>query len=259
MTRLKLTLAYVGTRYHGWQTQARPGGADTRTVQSCIEAAISRITGRPCRVHGSGRTDSGVHALGQVAHCDVPEDKARVDWLRALNALLPDDVSVLSVESAAEDFHARYDVRAKVYAYSLWLSRRYVFPQRRPFVWVVGELDLAAMDRAATLFVGEHDFAAFQNVGTTVASTVREVQVVTRDWAPPPFGLAGGEALELVWSFQADGFLKQMVRNLVGCLVAVGRGQLAAEAFSDLLVGRDRTLAPATAPARGLCLCRVIY
>lgn len=260
VVRLKLVLAYTGARFKGWQIQARKRGAPERTVQGVVEEALSRIAGAPLRVYGAGRTDAGVHALGQTAHVDAPV-KPHVDWAKALNGLLPKDVAVLDVEEASRDFHARFSAKSKIYTYSLWLTRRYVLPQRRAFVWPVEGLDLAAMDEAATRFVGEHDFAAFQNVGTEVSSTVRTVSYFGRAAEHPGFDAAciGGGPQELVYSIQADGFLKQMVRNIMGCLVAVGRGKLAPHQVDALLQGKDRTLAPPTAPPQGLTMARVLY
>ncbi|MBN2139662.1 MAG: tRNA pseudouridine(38-40) synthase TruA [Desulfovibrionaceae bacterium] len=246
MVRLKLVLAYDGAGFCGWQYQK---GA--RTVQDELERAASRITGRAVRVHGAGRTDSGVHALGQVAHLDVPASLAHIPWARALNGLLPRDLSVVSAGPVGPDFHARFDARSKTYSYTLWTEPEYVYPQRRGYVWACGPLDLAAMDAAAAHFPGRRDFKAFQNAGTEVRSTVRTVMDLSR--SPGWFGP------EVVWRITADGFLKQMARNIVGCLVACGKGKVPPDSVRSLLDEKDRTLAPGTAPARGLCLERVDY
>jgi tRNA pseudouridine38-40 synthase len=251
MTRLRLTVAYDGTHFCGWQLQA-PGLG--RTVQGCLEEALARLCGGPVRVHGAGRTDAGVHALAQTAHVDVPDDRLDLPWQRALTALLPRDVAVIQVTPAAPDFHARFWARGKTYAYTLWTRPDYLLPWRRPYVWNVGRhgpLDTAAMDAAARLLVGEHDFAAFRNAGSSVAGTVRRVTAVTRHPGP--------DGLETVWRFSAPGFLKQMVRNMMGALVAVGHGRITPEAIGRLLAGGARAQAPATAPASGLCLERVHY
>jgi len=248
MARLKLVLAYDGTAFNGWQLQA---GSGQRTVQGCLEQALARICAAPVRAHGSGRTDSGVHALGQVVHADIPEERVDVPWQRSLNAILPDDISVLHAALAAPDFHARYSALSKTYTYSLWPESRYDIPQRRNFVWSTGTLDFAAMDEAAKHLVGEHDFASFQNVGTPVKSTVRTVTLIARE----P-GLFPGEE---VWRFEADGFLKQMVRNMVGLLVEVGRGRFAPADVRAILEGCDRKAAFPTAPPQGLTLAAVRY
>ncbi|MBU1248015.1 MAG: tRNA pseudouridine(38-40) synthase TruA [Proteobacteria bacterium] len=246
MGRIKLTLAYEGTDYAGWQLQ--PG---IRTVQGELEKAFFSITGEQVRVHGSGRTDAGVHALGQVAHFTAPATRSPIPWAKALNVNLPLDVRVLRAEDVADDFHARYSAQSKTYAYSLWCDRDRQLPQRRRFVWVCGEVDLEAMDKAARLLLGEHDFAAFQNKGTVVKTTIRTMHSICR--------VPGLHSEEWVWRFTACGFLKQMVRNIMGCLVAVGRGKIQAEQVGDILRGLRREAAPPTAPAHGLCLERVVY
>lgn len=248
MPRLKLVLAYDGTGFNGWQIQA---GSGQRTVQGCLEEALTRICNAPVRAHGSGRTDSGVHALAQTVHADIPENRTDMPWQRALNAVLPDDVSVLHASLAADDFHARYSALSKTYTYSLWPESRYDIPQRRNFVWATGALDFEAMDAAARHYVGEHDFKAFQNVGTPVKSTVRTVTLAARE----P-GLFPGE---VCWRFEADGFLKQMVRNLVGLLVEIGRGRFAPDDIPGIIRGRDRKIAFVTAPPQGLTLAAVRY
>ncbi len=245
MIRLRATVAYDGTDFCGWQIQD-----GQRTVQGEFEAAVSRIMDAPIRVHGSGRTDSGVHAMGQTAHFDIPGERKDVPWRRALNAILPRDVSVLDIREAAPDFHSRFSALSKTYSYTLWLEREFIHPRRRFFVWDCGPLDLAAMDRAAQEFMGSHDFKSFQNAGTPVRDTVRTILDFSRSSASGP---------EVVWTVRADGFLKQMVRNMVGCLVEAGRGKVSPESVRSILDERDRSAAPATAPARGLCLERVHY
>ncbi len=246
MPRIRLTVAYVGTRYLGWQIQGR--GA---TIQGTLEEKLSRICEELVRVHGSGRTDSGVHALGQVAHFDAPDSKARIPWQKALNSMLPDDIAILDAREAEPGFHARFSVRSKRYAYTLWTEPDFTLPQRAPFVWPVRNLDLMAMDRAAAFLAGTHDFAAFQNAGTEVKGTVRTLEPIRRE--------SGLHPCEWVFRFQADGFLKQMVRNLMGLLVEVGRGGMSPEDARAVLESRDRRLAPATAPPQGLTLEEVIY
>jgi len=198
------------------------------------------------RAHGASRTDSGVHALCQVAHADVPASRAGLPWRRALNASLPRDMTVLSVEGVPKGFHALRCSTSKTYTYTLWHERHYLLPQRRPFVWAVGPLDLQAMEEAAREFIGTHDFAAFRNMGTVVTNTVRRVDAITR--------VSGLTPHETAWVVTGPGFLKQMVRNIMGCLVEVGRGKANAQTVRFLLSTMERSLAPATAPAQGLCL-----
>lgn len=262
MTRLKLTVAYVGTAYAGWQIQSAGQGAST--IQQELERALERIAGFPVRVHGAGRTDSGVHAEGQTAHADVPDKP--VDWLRALNAALPRDIRVLAVEAVSPEFHARYNATGKLYAYSLFCGHGPVPPRLAPFVWAVPSLDIAdtasaeAMCAAAEILVGRHDFASFQNAGTPVADTVREIWSIHReDGHAGPF-LCPPEWPVRTWYFYGNGFLKQMVRNLVGVLVQVGRGKACPRDVAVWLAAGDRRAVPSpTAPAAGLTLMRVEY
>lgn len=244
--RIRLTLAYEGTDFCGWQLQPRD-----RTVQGEVEKALRRILGVSTRVHGSGRTDSGVHALCQVCHFDCDDGRGRFPWRRSLNAVMPEDVRVIDAEEVPDDFHARYGVREKTYEYALWHEREFCLPQRRRFVWMCGPVDFVRMEAAAAVMVGEHDFAAFQNVGTDINSTVRTVTGIGRHPGPTIY--------ESVWRFTANGFLKQMVRNMMGCLVACGRGKIGVSDVRTILESGDRTTAPATAPPAGLTLVHVEY
>jgi len=246
MVRLRLTLAYDGTRFHGWQLQA-----GDRTVQGVLEEALAALAGRPVRAIGSGRTDAGVHALGQVAHADVPASRTGLPWRKALNALLPRDVAVVAADIAQPGFHARFSAVRKTYVYTLWTEREFVYPHRRPYVWACGPVDEAAMRAAALECLGRRDFAAVQNTGTDVKSTVRTLL----DVSPSP----GQTPFETCWRFTADGFLKQMARNLMGCLAAAGKGKVSPADIRSLLLDRDRTRTPATAPAKGLRLESVEY
>ncbi|WMW67033.1 tRNA pseudouridine synthase A [Nitratidesulfovibrio liaohensis] len=277
MARLALTVSYVGTRLAGWQIQARTDRPQPCTVQGELERIAERIVGAPVRLHGAGRTDSGVHAEAQVAHMDVPDHRANLDWQRAFNAGLPDDIAVAAVVRVPDGFHARFDARGKTYTYRLWPERRWTPPRLAPFAWATGPLDLEAMDAAAAHLHGMHDFASFQNTGTDIVTTIRTVTGVARRHegeAPVQPALPGAQPLAgsdeavnamagdlrvIAWDFEADGFLKQMVRNMMGLLVAVGRGKLHPDAVPAILAARDRKVAPATAPAHGLTLTKVHY
>lgn len=246
MPRIRLTVAYVGTKYHGWQIQKN--GA---SIQEILEEKLARICEEHLRVHGSGRTDSGVHALGQVAHFDAPASKARIPWQKALNSMLPDDIAILDAQEVSPEFHARFSARSKRYAYTLWTEPDFTLPQRAPFVWPVRDLDFEAMDSAAALLAGTHDFAAFQNAGTEIKGTVRTLEPIVRS--------PGQHPAEWIFRFQADGFLKQMVRNLMGLLVEIGRGGMSPQNARAILDSLDRRLSPATAPPQGLTLEEVMY
>ena len=253
--RLKLTLAYVGTHYRGWQIQAWKDRPHPPTVQAELEKAVSYVAGVPTHVQGAGRTDSGVHADGQVAHCDVPEAKAGLDWQRALNTRLPRDIRVMDARLAADDFDACFSVVRKAYTYRLWLDMRCTPPRLHPFVWTCGPLDLARLDAAIPHLLGTHDFRSLQNAGTDIKTTVRTVYAIERT----PAGDLPPECRELSLRFESNGFLKQMVRNMTGLLVACGRGKFDPEAVPALLEARDRRLAPVTAPPQGLTLSRIWY
>lgn len=272
MPRLKLTLAYVGTHYHGWQIQAWKDRPHPPTVQAEVERAVNAVaarggTGEIIHVQGAGRTDSGVHADGQVAHCDIPDHRAGIDWRRALNTLLPRDIRVVDARLVPDGFDACFSAVRKAYTYRLWLDPRFTPPKLFPFVWGCGPLDTARMAAAIPPLLGTHDFRSFQNSGTDIRTTVRTLFSLTlRRGSDPPLESDDGDgpawdggSPEVTLRFEADGFLKQMVRNLTGLLVACGKGKFDPEDVPALLEARDRRRAPVTAPSRGLTLSRVWY
>lgn len=244
MRRLKLLLEYSGTRYHGWQRQP-----NAVTVQGTLEACLARITHGPVRLHAAGRTDAGVHALGQVAHFDTASTIAVAALVRGVNSLLPDDIVVRRADEVPADFHARYSARRKTYAY---IVHNHPLPSalRAPYAWHVPQsLDLPAMRRAARVLVGYHDFSAFRAASCTARSPWRRLFSLRL--------LRHAERLTFVLC--ADGFLQHMARNVVGTLVAIGRGQIAADAMPAILHAGQRQQAGPTAPAHGLFLVRVVY
>jgi len=251
--RIKLTIAYVGTNYKGWQIQEKANAPST--IQGELEKIVSPIIGNLVRIHGSGRTDAGVHADAQVAHMDIPAEKANLDWSRIFNTNLPNDIRVLNIEKASANFHARFDAQKKAYTYQLWTKRLTVPPRIYPFVWDCGELDLDSIKEGASYLMGSHNYSSFQNSGTNIQDTVRCVETISfldnECISPNPYNLA--------IRFEANGFLKQMVRNMVGLLVAVGQGKLKPVQIKDILLACDRCTAPMTAPARGLTLREVFY
>lgn len=247
MARLKLLLAYVGTNYHGWQTQIRTDKI-VPTVQTEMEKAIAKIIGYHTHVHGAGRTDAGVHAAGQVAHVDVPE-LPKMNWQLAINTNLPPDIRVVEVEAVADTFHAQHMAKGKQYAYRLWLDKSYTPPWLYPFVWPVGPLNLEAMLEAKQYLIGTHNFESFKNAGTNLLSHVRTLDKI---WVE-------SEEKEQIWYFEADGFLKQMVRNLMGLLVAIGQKKLQPEQIPSILEAKNRRIAPRTARPYGLILKKVYY
>jgi tRNA pseudouridine38-40 synthase len=240
----KMTLEYEGTRFVGWQRQAR--GA---TVQQVLEEALEQITTRPVTVAGSGRTDAGVHARGQVASFRSPTHLTPRRLLCALNAILPDDIAVLSLEETDSEFHARFSAHGKTYRYEILNS-----PRRRVFSRTTHHrdarpLDVEAMRAAAVRLVGRHDFAAFTCSGGTPASTVRTLRRLDV--------IRTGETFQI--EVEGDGFLYKMVRSIVGTLLEVGRGERTPQEVSDVLSSGDRTRAGPSAPARGLTLVSVDY
>lgn len=252
MRNLKLTLAYDGTRFVGWQRQS-----EGESIQGLLEAALSRFEGAPVVVHGAGRTDAGVHALGQVASAQVTCTHDTASITRGLNAQLPLDIRVTRVEEVAADFHARFSATTKTYRYLLRTSA-VSNPFERMYVWHLSEtLDLEAMRHASACLVGTHDFSAFQSTGSepgTSVRTIRRSELVT--W--PDWFERDTPAL-LAYEIEGDGFLRHMVRAIVGTLVAIGRGWRTSSSMVALLGGAARADAGATAPAHGLFLVRVDY
>lgn len=260
MPRLKLTVAYEGTRYAGWQLQAVHGGTGPCTIQGELERCVASLVGNRIPVHGSGRTDAGVHAEGQVCHLDVPEHATRIDWKKALNVQLPADVRVLDFAWVSPDFHSRKDALAKRYVYSLWNHRDRAVPRIQAFVWSCPELDLGRMREAFPLLEGTKDFASFRNSGGNDGDSVRTLFSVhcqsgmLASLVCPP----GWPVTSFV--FEGDGFLKQMVRNLMGLLVWIGQGKIGPEAIPAIFEARERQALPSpSAPAKGLTLSEVRY
>lgn len=245
MYNYKLTIQYDGTRYRGWQVQ----GNTDQTIQGKLEGVLSRLTGQPVEVHGSGRTDAGVHALGQVANVKMPRPVEPSELLGELNRYLPADIGVIAAEPAPERFHARLNARSKTYRYRIWnsaipnvLERSYLYALPEP-------LDVAAMERAAADLVGTHDFRSFCGLKRFKKSTVRTITdiAITQDGA------------EVRLEFTGNGFLMRMVRILAGTLVEVGLGQQEADSMPAVLAAQDRAAAGPALPAQGLALVRVEY
>jgi tRNA pseudouridine38-40 synthase len=244
LRNLKLTLAYDGTRFVGWQRQA-----DGESVQGLLEDALARFEGAPVTVHGAGRTDAGVHALGQVASVTVTCTHDVATLTRALNAQLPADVRVLGVDEMPADFHARFNARSKTYRYQI-RHGRIADPFERAYVWHMPErLDVDGMIAAAVTLVGTHDFVAFQSIGTPTRDSVR---TVTQSALVDADG-------RMTYEISGDGFLRHMVRAIVGTLVEIGRGFREPSSMALLLRGSARGDAGPTAPPQGLFLVRVDY
>jgi len=241
----KLVLRYDGTEYHGWQLQR-----NARTIQGVLEEAIERVLGKKARVHASGRTDAGVHALMQVVHFKAETDTSPDELKTRLNETLPGDIRVLSAEEMPLSFHSRYDVVAKVYRYSI-LNCRIAGRHRAKSVYVFAlRLDVEKMRRAAAYLVGTHDFSSFGvNPGRKVDDPTRTIKRIEMTQ----------QGHYVFIDVEADGFLYKMVRSIVGTLTKVGVGKIEPEDVPGILESRNRCRAGATVPPHGLCLVEVKY
>ncbi len=244
MRNLRLDICYDGTRYRGWQRL--PGKDDT--IQGKLETTLSRILGEPIEISGSGRTDAGVHARGQVANFHCESTLPAQEILAQLRRYLPEDIGIYSCRDVSPRFHARLNAKEKTYLYRIWYSeapcvfdRRYVTVQRE-------DLDLEAMNKAAALLQGEHDFSAFCGNAKMKKSTVRFLRSIE----------IRQDDREIRMYFTGNGFLHNMVRILVGTLVEAGRGERSPESIEELFGGK-RAEAGFLAPAQGLCLEEVMY
>jgi tRNA pseudouridine38-40 synthase len=242
MQNYKLVLCYDGTDYYGWQRQPR-----RKTIQGTIEEAIARLAGKSVSVTGAGRTDAGVHAQGQVANVKVALRLSASEFHKALNALLPADIRVTGLEPAPPEFHARRDAAGKIYQYRICTARfispfdfRYALHWPHP-------LNVRRMREAAALFVREDDFSGFSS-----NRDLYPVRTVTRSELHR-------RAEEITYTIEANGFLRYMVRTIVGTLLEVGRGRIEPAAVEAVFREKKRTLASPTAPAKGLCLLKVLY
>jgi tRNA pseudouridine38-40 synthase len=241
----KITIEYDGTGYHGWQRQK-----NDRTIQEEIEKAILTVTGQQVSLTGSGRTDAGVHACAQVANfiCETHLGAQAISG--GLNSLTDDDIVIAECKEIEESFHARYDVKSKAYVYKI-LNRPNPAAVGRQYAWHIRqELNRENMRAAITHLIGSHDFKAFEGAGSPRSHTIRNVFKAD---------LIEEQEDRMAFEIEADGFLRFMVRNIVGTLVDVGLGKISPDEFRHILKSRDRSLAAATAPAHGLFLKNVVY
>jgi len=242
MQNYKIVLSYDGTDYSGWQRQPK-----RRTIQGTLEGVLAGITQRNISVVGAGRTDAGVHALGQAAHFKAAVRMSEAEFRKALNALLPDDIRVVDLHEVTAEFHARRDAKSKTYQYRIWNA-----PEISPFLFryalhVPYPLSLRPMRLAAELFEREDDFSAF--------SSNRELNPrrrVTRS-------ALSRRGKEIIYTIEGSGFLRYMVRTIVGTLLEIGRGRFAPDDIEELFENGTRTLASPTAPAKGLSLLKIVY
>ena len=248
MRRLKIKVAYDGTNFHGWQVQ--PGLV---TIQGELERILGEMEGKPVKVHGSGRTDAGVHALEQVAAFSFENPIPPANLRRAVNRLLPPAIRIVEAREVHAGFHPRFDARARRYRYTLY-NRPLRSPLASRYAWQVWpELDLAVLQAASATLLGRHNFAAFGSpAAERGGSTFRTVSLAEWHTAPGPAGW-------LTFDIQAESFLFRMVRSLVGALKRAGSGELTTAQFEAILASGDRAQCPPIAPPQGLCLMEVLY
>lgn len=242
--RVRITIEYDGTNYAGWQTQK-----NAVTVQETIETAIFEATGETVRITGAGRTDAGVHALGQVAHFDITMPIPAEKLSYVLNLVLPEDIRVRESIGVQEEFHARRDAKAKHYRYAIYNAPHASALYRNMTAHVRQPLDVEKMKVAANFLVGQHDFAAFQATGSNLKGTVRTI-----------YSLQVTQIAENIYiDITGNGFLYNMVRIIAGTLIEIGKGQKQPGDMATILAGVERKYAGATAPARGLTMMSVYY
>jgi len=251
MTPFKITVAYDGTDFNGWQRQ--PEGT---SIQALIEDALRELDGREVTVTGAGRTDAGVHALAQVAAFSLERAIEPDALVRAVNVRLPESIRVLMANPVEASFHPRFGAKTKRYRYRIW-NADVLSPFERRYAWhIIDRLDVDAMHAAAQLLVGTHDFAAFCGTGSDAATTTRTVVSASLRIAEC---VVRNDAALLEYDVCGEGFLRYMVRNIVGSLVDVGRGRFPASWLGEVLASCDRTKAGRTAPPHGLFLVGVNY
>lgn len=245
MKNIKLVVEYDGAQYYGWQRQT-----GQQSIQQTLEEKIKLITKEDVTVIGSGRTDTGVHAINQIAHFNMVGDISDANLLHALNCVLPNDIVIKQLEEVHISFHARFDVKSKKYIYQIWNSQSNTAINRQYYWYIRKELDLENMRRAAGHLIGTHDFSAFCGAGSKVKDYIRTVIEVQ---------IEKDHQGKVFITISADGFLRHMVRNIVGTLADVGKRKISPEQFKTIFASKDRRQAGMTAPAHGLFLAEVNY
>ena len=242
---IRFIVQYDGTRYKGWQKQVRT----TETIQGKLEQAITKVVGETVQVLGAGRTDAGVHSMGQIANVRLTSNVIVSDWEKQVNDALPSDIVIISSQEVSNNFHSRFNAKAKTYVYRMRIgSQKDVFHRR--FIWQYGQvLDIEKMKEAATLLIGTHDFKGFTSNKKSKMSTVRTISAIQIEKAKDI----------LTFSVTGDGFLTNMVRIIVGTLVEVGEGKKQTDSIMQVLKSKDRFYAGFTAPPEGLTLKKVYY
>lgn len=244
MSNLRLTIEYDGEDFQGWQKQSA-----APTVQEHIEHILSGLHQKPIKVFGASRTDSGVHAKAQVAHFISEKNLGPYQWMAILNNSLPNTIRVTEICEMPEDFHAQKNIRSKIYEYRI-LNRPFASAIDRRVHWYPKELDWAAIEAAMPYFIGQHDFQSFKASNSSAKTSVRTIY---------SFKLYRETADIYRFEIEGSGFLKQMIRNIIGTLILVGKGKLSGDAIPGIILSCDRTKAGPTAPPEGLTLVRVNY
>ncbi|MCD6353443.1 MAG: tRNA pseudouridine(38-40) synthase TruA [Proteobacteria bacterium] len=244
MHNLKFAVEYDGTNYSGWQSQK-----NAPTIQDALEICLSRILNHKVRLIGSGRTDSGVHALGQVANFKTDSSISLSSLLRGANSLLPKDILIKKIERVDDRFHARFSAKSRLYEYHIWNTSQPSVFHRNYSWWIRERLDVKQMEICAHHLIGRHDFSSFQGADHEKVFPEREVVMVE----------FRQKELELIFLIQANAFLRHMVRNIIGTLVEAGREKISPDNFAKIFSARDRSKAGITAPAQGLFLKKVYY
>ena len=252
MRNIKLTIKYDGTDYKGWQVQkikSKKAKVKRRTIQEAIEKALKRIIREEVSLIGSGRTDAGVHALGQAANFKTNSEKPLELIQRGVNAVLPDDIVIKDLSEVDLNFHSRFDVKSKIYRYSL-LNRSYRSVFERRYTHLVGyNLDIGLMKKEISCLIGRHNFKAFQAADKKKKASIKSIKSIKIQKKKDSMFI----------DFEADGFLYMMIRNIVGTLIEIGRGKFKKGSMKKILKAKDRRLAGPTVPACGLCLLKVNY
>ena len=265
---IRLTIAYEGTNYSGWQVQKRQ---KSKTIQGVLEKALATITRERIRIVGAGRTDAGVHALGQVANFKTRSKMSPEEFKKALNSMLPKDIVIKNVQRAREDFHAQFDAKSKCYRYIIYQGSTHSPFLKNYTCYILSKLNLKAMREGAKYLLGKYNFSSFQLSGSSVRSPVRTITKLTivpyRNYCllftggtPTDVGvglLKNGSAIFV--NIEADGFLYGMVRSIVGTLIEVGRGKISPLKVKEILKAGNRRLAGPTASAQGLYLAKIEY
>jgi tRNA pseudouridine38-40 synthase len=252
---IRLLLAFDGTAYRGWQRQK-----NAPTIQGEIERCLQRITGEPVTLHGAGRTDAGVHALGMVANFRTRARIPSPGFRQGLNSMLPTDIRILEAAEAPDQFHSRYSAAGKTYRYAICTAPVQLPTERLYAAHAPRPLDAARIRAALDQVIGSHDFSSFEGTGSRDPETAGFAgRGAVRTLYRADFTAMATQPDTWLFRFTGNGFLRHMVRNLVGTLLLVGSGKISPDEFAAILRGRDRTLAGATAPAHGLLLEQVLY